>query len=709
MQHTGAYEYHNNAIGVKLSFLLSDVDRCTDNSLAVLSYAAYKQRVHRMPHLKLRAGLGPGNEVLLAWDKLPLAWQTACIARFGNPEQVSNPLDKFYRPDAAARAFYDKFQFEENDEYLKPVQKQRYTINASVLNAMRDLMAYRRTSRKSRGGKLAGLWDTIAADALLFNDVLKQKHNCQHTLPANSRSLKRRFDAYLQHGYRALVDGRNNNANAQVVTPQMIKLWKDIYAGQRGYKPTYAEVSVVYNQFLAGQTEIINNETGEVYNPHEAHFKPAAEGSVYAYQELWENRAATHALRSADRQRYMGLYIPYHKLKQPQFAGSIISVDDRQPPFEYAPGKRMWFYNAIDLGSEAFTCWVYGDSKEGIILNFYRQLLRNYAAWGLPLPYELEAELSLNASFKNTFLAPGALFTAVRIEANRARAKRIEAYYRPLRYQLEKKRQAWLARPFALAENNQATAAKKEYISAGAIVEGCLRDIETWNNTLHSNQELHPGLTRWQVFTQKQHPQLAGAATNWPGILPHLGYRQQSSMRAGRIMLQGQARMVGFEGKAALGERLINVMRKIEGQPVTVFWLDDAQGNVLKALVYDAAEVLVCELLGDFAYHRATLERGPADEDNRQVVSAYTATVQSFIRRNAASVDRVTVIQKPGNSTTNALLQPFRISGISSSYTPAATPARTLPQPVYDGFDEDDTDALAACTYSASTASRFNS
>ncbi|MDB5284057.1 MAG: hypothetical protein JWO06_3132, partial [Bacteroidota bacterium] len=84
----------------------------------------------------------------------------------------------------------------------------------------------------------------------------------------------------------------------------------------------------------------------------------------------------------------MGKYIPYGSMERPAYAGSIISVDDRQPPFKWGEGagNRMWFYMAQDLGSTAFTTWVYCDTKEVIIFLFYRQMFRNYAAWGLSLP-----------------------------------------------------------------------------------------------------------------------------------------------------------------------------------------------------------------------------------------------------------------------------------------------------------------------------------
>lgn len=65
-------------------------------------------------------------------------------------------------------------------------------------------------------------------------------------------------------------------------------------------------------------------------------------------------------------------------------------------------------------------------------------MLRNYTEWGLNIPYELEAESSLNSSFTNTFLQNGYMFENVRIESNNARGKRIERYYKSLRYDVEK-------------------------------------------------------------------------------------------------------------------------------------------------------------------------------------------------------------------------------------------------------------------------------
>ncbi|MCH4831647.1 hypothetical protein E5F92_002635 [Flavobacterium columnare] len=153
---------------------------------------------------------------------------------------------------------------------------------------------------------------------------------------------------------------------------------------------------------------------------------------------------------------------------------------------------------------------MYGKTKEGLILDFYRQLVRNYHEWGFQLPFGLECESSLNSSFTETFLREGTMFQDVRIEANNARGKRIEAYYRPLRYDLEKKREGWLARPHALSEANQQGSTKKIILPYERIVSECLNDIVIWNNMPSTKDKT---VSRWDYFVNNQDPMHAQQIT----------------------------------------------------------------------------------------------------------------------------------------------------------------------------------------------------
>ena len=312
----------------------------------------------------------------------------------------------------------------------------------------------------------------------------------------------------------------------------------------------------------------------------------------------------------------------------------------------------MWFYNAIDLGSEAFTCWVYGKSKEGIITDFYKQMVRNYAQWGLNLPAELECESNLNASFKDTILKEGNMFQYVRIEANRARSKRIEQYYRPLRYKYEKKRLGWLARPFALSEANQAGPNTKIIIPYDEIVEGCLRDIETWNNSEHSKIK---GMSRWDVFLATQNPNTR--PINYHGILPYIGERTETSVHAGIIRFRNSEFLLGMDGVIAVGNRLINLMEQCENRDVLIYWLSDNFGGVLKAHIYIGNQ-FICEAVEKPRYNKARIEQTDEDMINRELMSKYATTIDGFGRRQKNQLDNVTVLDNRKVTIGNSFVMP---------------------------------------------------
>ena len=591
---------------------------------------------------KVQSG-GNGRQLLLDYDSLP---QNIRLA-LGDPRKPLHILENFYKHDAAAVDYYTNYQFE-NKTYIKDDARERYITNASVLGAIGRLKIAREQERLSKGGSLRGLWATLVSDCTSFNPILKQKFDVEHSLPSHEQRLQERFNAFCKTGYESLISKNHGNQSAKKVTDDMVELLNNMFSDR---KPTYEEVARQYESFLSGYIEVINHTTGEVYDPKS--FAKISKSTVYGYLSAWENRIATHKKRSGDRQVFMQAYKPYHSLTQPKFAGSIISIDDRQPPFEYAKGKRMWFYNAIDLGSEAFTVSVYGQTKDGIILDFYRQMIRNYHYWGVNLPLELECESSLNSSFKNTFLRDGVMFEKVRIEANNARGKRIEAHYRPLRYGLEKKREGWIARPFAQSESNQASGERVPYIPYDILCEQCLNDIETWNSMPHSK---FPEMTRWEYFMNKQAPNLR--PTNYKAILPLLGYRTETSVKTGILKLQGKEWLLGDNGQIYFGEKLINLMKQVEGQNVDVYWLDAIEGGIIKALVYVGSQ-LICEAIAKPTYSRATFEQTAEDADNRTLMSKYVATIEGYLNRSGKTIDKVTII----DHTTVKLNNDFKMPG----------------------------------------------
>lgn len=612
---------------------------------------------------------GNGRQLLVRFDSLPKHVQDG----IGNPTQLAHPLEPYYVTDSEAINFYTNFK-RPSYGHLKPEEYERYITNSSVIKAILKLEKARVTERLTKGGSVRAskgvrsVSETLHHDALTFQEVLQKKHDVQHSLPSHPRKFKEKINDFnssnggYEFNYLALIKDAEGKKikNAQKANDYTYEILDKLF-GKQTDKPSATEVARQYEGFLTGYVEIINPDTGEVYSNQG--LSELSINTITNYLATWKSQIATHALRSGDRQKLMQKFEPYHSLIQPTFAGSLISIDDRNPPFKNEDGKRIWFYNGIDLASECFTTWVWGLTKEGIILDFYRQMVRNYHAWGWNLPAGLECESSLNASYKNTLLKEGVMFENVRIEANNARGKRIEAYFSPLRYGLEKKREGWIARPFAASEKNQIGSAPELRIPSDQIAEGAIQDLVTWNNMPHSK---HPEVTRWEYCRDNQNPDLK--PTNYKAILPHLGYATVSSCNAGIIHLQNSEWLLGENGTISTGENLIQLMTKVESKTIEVRWLDDVKGNVFIAYIYIDSQ-FICEAIAKPMYPRAVKEQKPEHKAAQDLITRYAATIQGYQRTQKNQIEDVIVIdnrpltlnngfQVPGARKTNSVKEP---------------------------------------------------
>lgn len=583
---------------------------------------------------------GNGREMYILYDSLPSEIKEG----LGDPRKCDHVLERFYKIDGEAVSFYGRYKFPDSGLSLDMAYQEQYIINASVIKALFALKSYREGEWKTKKRALTGIMATICSDAVSFNKTLWAKHKVQHSLPESEKRIKEALKAFEKTGYESIISKRHGNDNSRKVTERTFALLNAMFAGNK-IKPTATEVYRTYESFMNGYTEVLSydKKTGEIieeFSPME--FKKLSDTTVKVYMTKWESKIGNYAARSGDRQKYLNQFKPSHSFDKPKYAGSIISVDDRNPPFKALNGKRIWFYNAYDVGAEVFTAWVYGESKEGIVKEFYRQIIRNYALWNLNIPAELEAERSLNASFTDTFLREGAMFEYVHIEPNNARAKYIERVYGSLRYSKEKDRVGWLARPNALSESNQSRVAieKVPMVPYQDIVEGCLRDIEDWNNGPHS---VHTHMSRWEVFMQMQHPDLK--PTNYAAVLPHIGRYTKTSCNVGRILLNNKKYLLGNDGYLSTGNNLINLMKLVEGRDLDIYWLDGHDGEIIKALVYLRGQTqLICEAILDPKYQRARKERTGADDFNLAQMSSYATTIESYGLRQKNNIDQIITI-----------------------------------------------------------------
>lgn len=602
------------------------------NTYQALAQALYRDE--RRGYGLKRAKIGGGGHPLqIEFDSLPFEIQEV----IGDPRKKEHILENYYVREQDVVDFYTDFTYPDGG-HVRAESLETYITNGCMWRAIDKLKTDREQERMrlNQTGSLRGVMATLCADAASFNPVLKKRWGVGHTLPEAENKFKDRYNLYKEGGLAALLNKNKGNKNAAVLTPETLSLLNNIF-GTQAYKPTYEDVASQYAGFLSGQVEVTNQATGEVYAPSE--FKPLSRSTIYNYLKTWTNAIGTEARRSGDRQKLMSKFKPGHCLDRPQLSGSLISIDDRNPPFEYAKGCRVWFYLGQDVASGAITTWVWGKDKKSIILDFYRQMVRNYAEWGLCLPAELECESSLNSSFKDTLLKEGNMFQYVRIEPNNARGKFIEhGFNRAIRYSEEKKQEGWIARPFARSESNQAGNQEVPMLPYDDIVELSLKNIETWNNKPH---DIDNEKTRWEYFLENQNPKLK--SINYKAILPYVGYREKSSVHAGIIRFRNQQWVLGDNGEICFGEQLIGLMSKVEGQNIDILWLDGNNGEVLKALVCINGQ-LMCEALPIPHYVRARIEQTSKDIKARELMSKYVATIEGFARKQRNAIDRVMVI-----------------------------------------------------------------
>lgn len=638
---------------------------------------------------KLQAG-GRGRVMLIAYDSLPSNIKQA----LGDPHATAHLMENFYSTSKDAVAFFTSFTY--NDKQYLPMQLQdEYITNASVLIAAAALKAARVNQRKALGGSTKGIMATVLSDVMSFQNTLKTKHSVEHTLPSSLKRFKELFDAFVNtdgtYNFSKLISKKVGNKNSQKVKDNMLSLLNDLFS-TLGHKPTRTEVARMYDAFLAGYTEVLDNETGELYNPKD--YAPLSYNTITNYLGQWQQRIAAHHLRSGNRQVYMGQYKPAHKLEKPKYAGSLISIDDRQPPFYYDKDHRVWFYMGIDLASEAWIAWVWGKSKEGLILDFYRDLVRKCHDWGVNIPLGIECESSLNSSFTNSILKPGVMFQDVRIEANNARGKRIERYFGALRYGSEKERSGWMGRPHARNEANQLGPTGKQIIPFNDIVKGSLKDIEDWNNAPHSSDA---SKSRFEYWLEMQNANTV--PTNYHALLPHIGYSEPTSCNAGIVRLQNTTFLLAQDGKIATGDTLINLMKRVEGKQILVYWLDDLDGKVFKAHAY-VGDAMQCELIEQPTYSRAKAELTNEGLNAREIMSSYVATIESFRKMAVANITPVTIIE---TGTRPELKKTFQIRGLDR-YTPTSTGEVEV---VPDIVDDDTNDLVEIPSFSTTLKNRF--
>lgn len=240
-------EYYNNILCASARDLEAAMSRSCYDKLVCRGKIEIARRACR------------GRYALVIFDSLPNKYKAAMKEIY--PEGGMLQLQKWFREnftlDAEARSYFAAFRFD-NGSVLPPEKINEYTVNASVIRAVLRLMANTRALRRAQlGGRVQ--WDEMSAAVAYF----KQEYG--HTLPESTLRFRKKVAQFNREGYASLISGKFQNQNSRKVNYRTERLILSLDSlPERPFNTTVAEM---YNQFVCGELDVYDPETGEMFCP----------------------------------------------------------------------------------------------------------------------------------------------------------------------------------------------------------------------------------------------------------------------------------------------------------------------------------------------------------------------------------------------------------------------------------------------------------
>lgn len=533
--------------------------------------------------------------------------------------------------DTAARDFYIGYR-KEDDTPLDSEQITKYTNRASILAGIKRGLERQRSARAKAGDRMnMGKFWQLATDW-----YLEQLTDFPCDPIGNARSLERVFKQYLSDGYMSVMHKNTGNDSARVVSARAAKLMRSIY--RMNGKPFVNEVHRLYHEFIAGDKELYDSLSGEVFLPkdfrHKGRPMEVSEATVWNYLKDVVNNTADYADRNGNFD-YMNKLRPKHKRKLGQFSLSKISMDDAVLSRKSVRG---WVtkYLAVDVVSGYWfrPAYVVGKPSIGTVVESFRNMFCELSGLGLPMPGELEVEnhLMKDIPWLND------LFPFVRF-CSSPTEKRAEHKIKEFKYGASKRaghtRGRWYAKHEAYRSVRNKVSGdfvEPEY-QPQAIIMDDLRDIERHNNELHPLQKTYPGMTRREVFLANINPDLK-PIEHWH-LYRFIGNETSTSIRNNDYCpVQEERFEIADFGSL---KRL-----KPNSYEVTAYWLPETDGSINKVYLYQD-DTYVGEALNGrmFEYNENKIEQ--TDDDHAKMLhqAKRIAKFDKFIKDNRLDVPKL--------------------------------------------------------------------
>lgn len=623
-------EYYNNILCASVNDLM-----------AVMSESNYKQLAAR-GRIEVARRACRGNCALVVLDSLPDKYKAAMKEACPNAGVMQ--LHKWFRDnyeiDAEARTFFSTFRFD-NGDLLKPDKVNEYTVNASVIRSIQRLMANTKMLRKSQlDGRIQ--WDEMATAVAYF------KKEYGHTLPESTLRFRKKVAEFNRKGYVCLISGKFQNQNSRVVNYKIERLLLSL--DSQPERPFNTTVHEMYLQFVCGELDVYDPETGELFDPEEYTDKTGepimlSEATVRNYLNNPKNLALRSKIHDSAWD-FNNKHRPHHKRKSPLWAFSKVSLDDRDLPRKMADGNRVKAYYAYDVASGCVIGYAYNRLKTAdLFIDCVRNMFRLIDRQGWNCPAEVEVEHHLVNNFADGLIRAGVVFPFVRwCNPGNSQEKRAEHFNRAKKYGVEKRLQAGIGRWYARLEANRPKEEKiyDEYNNTykeatytyDQLVADDIRAIAEYNNQLHPNQKRYPGLTRWEVLCQNQNPDLS--PVDKAMLYRFIGEKVKTSIKRSKYC------RVNYEDYSLPAPELIGRLAPND-YSVEAYYLPDDEGKVPEVYVYQGDNFIAkCALIR--AYNEAAAEQTDEDRQLYAEQAKYNAQFDAMIKRE--QIRKVRILPK---------------------------------------------------------------
>ena len=195
-------QYYNNILTVEANWLIAQ---------GIMSKPNYDQMRARKDIRVVRRGCR-GQEALVDYESMPERFRRKVDEIVKDPYKAvrTNAVEECIAHSAEVSDYFDSYQI--GDDRHLPVDKRReYYANAIVFDAIHTLIINRSAKRRSLGNKAVRFWNKISE---AVQDLDRTRY--PHALPANARSLERKYKIYKADGYESLVHksyiAQNKNA-----------------------------------------------------------------------------------------------------------------------------------------------------------------------------------------------------------------------------------------------------------------------------------------------------------------------------------------------------------------------------------------------------------------------------------------------------------------------------------------------------------------